>query len=63
MKEKAVHVYPLNDLRPHTLEGLECECVPRFEERDGALVIVHTAWDMREVFEQAQLPKSEGRPD
>ena len=44
-----VHVYPLNDLRRHVLEGFICPCGPRLTEG----VIVHNAFDRRERYEVA----------
>lgn len=41
------HVYPLEDLRDHVLEGLTCWCRPVMD--DG--VIVHNAMDRREEYE------------
>ncbi len=43
-----VHVYPVNDLREHITQGLECWCKPRVDEDD---VIVHNAMDGREQWE------------
>ena len=44
------HVYPVNDLRTHFLEGFTCWCAPR--EEDG--VIVHNSMDRREEYEQGR---------
>lgn len=44
-----IHVYPLNDLREHELEGVDCWCNPRIEDD---WVVVHNAMDQRERCEQ-----------
>lgn len=41
------HVHPENDLREHVTDGEPCPCLPRV--KDG--VIVHNAYDAREVGE------------
>ena len=46
------HVYPLNDRREHITEGTECPCNPRIEIIGASLLIIHNAWDNREMFEQ-----------
>ena len=50
------HVYPLNDLHPHTTEGLHCECAPTITAvyANGNQVIVHHAFDYREFIEDAE---------
>lgn len=42
------HVYPIDDLRPHDIEG-ECWCKPTYDEG----VVVHHSMDRREEFEKA----------
>lgn len=53
----ALHVIPLADLREHDL-STACSCDPRTEGlTDPAYaepVIIHTAFDQREIIEQAQ---------
>ncbi len=46
------HVYPENDTYEHELDDVICPCNPRVE-RNGDLV-VHNAWDNREMIEQAE---------
>ncbi len=41
------HVYPIQDLRDHILEGAMCWCKPTVDED----VIVHNSMDDREDFE------------
>jgi hypothetical protein len=53
MSADDVHVYPLNDHWEHILDGTECPCEPRVETEGSTLIIVHNAWDHREIVEQA----------
>ena len=46
-----VHVYPVNDLRPHTLEN--CWCDPQPDDVNGD-ILVHSSADEREKFETQQ---------
>lgn len=63
------HVFPCNDLKPHKLDGVNCECGPRLVRfpagGDACLcaldhsalaeaVVVHRAFDHREFFEEAE---------
>lgn len=47
-----VHVYPLDDLFPHILDGADCPCRPKIEEVEGGIVITHNSYDRREQAEQ-----------
>lgn len=49
-----IHVYPINDLENHVLTGTDCPCKPRVEVEGATLVIIHNAFDKREVVEQAE---------
>lgn len=49
--EGHIHVYPINDLKEHVLEGLTCWCRP--EENDDG-VIVHNSLDRREEYENSK---------
>lgn len=53
MSKADVHVYPENDLRPHELEGFACPCEPSVELIGAAFLIIHNAYDHREIIEQA----------
>lgn len=44
-----VHVYPIDDMYEHAVEGQFCWCQPRYDE-DGSIV-VHNAFDEREAYE------------
>jgi hypothetical protein len=41
------HVYPINDLEQHKLEGSDCKCNPVVDEYG---VVVHNSFDGREVI-------------
>ena len=43
-------VYPLDDLREHDPDNMECWCKPRFD--DG--VLVHNSRDKREEYERGR---------
>lgn len=47
---KPVHVYPLDDLKAHTLSGRRCWCKPQVIQG----VIVHNAADGREEIETGE---------
>jgi len=47
------HVYPLNDLQEHILEGVECPCNPTVKVIGADLLIIHNAFDNREIIEEA----------
>lgn len=50
------HVYPVNDLREHDINGLECWCHPEFDDEDN--VVIHSAADGREAFETGERKPS-----
>ena len=51
--EKVLHVYPLDDLKEHCVDGDGvCDCNPRIIEQNGTTIVVHNAWDGREYFEE-----------
>lgn len=49
------HVYPLRDERPHVLEGTECPCNPEVDWTGPEALVIHSAFDGRELIEQAEL--------
>ena len=51
-----INVLPVNDLKEH-IEGVNCECVPRVEVEGAYLIIVHNAYDHREIIEQIEAEK------
>lgn len=44
-----IHVYPVNDLKEHELEGVHCSCEPTIDWKLG--IVTHNAFDMREIEE------------
>lgn len=51
------HVYPVNDLYPHDTESADCDCDPKVEFLEsGDTLVVHNAWDGREIIEQLENP-------
>jgi len=47
-----VNILPKNDTKEHT-EGTTCECKPVVEVHGFSLLIIHNAFDNRELFEDA----------
>ena len=45
-----INVLPLDDSDEH-IESPECACKPLTTIINGKLLVVHHAWDFREVFE------------
>lgn len=43
-----LHVFPVDDLLPHTTDGTDCRCDPVIEVHGGKLIIIHNAYDGRE---------------
>jgi hypothetical protein len=53
---KYIHVYPENDLQPHTLSSCDCHCGPRLEKlSEQETMVVHSAYDGRELIEKYGL--------
>jgi len=50
---EVVHVYPLNDLRDHIIEGRDCWCHPEYDEEHD--VLIHNSLDGREKYETGEL--------
>ena len=50
---EVVHVYPLNDLRDHIVEGRDCWCHPEYDEEHDLLI--HNSLDGREKYETGEL--------
>jgi hypothetical protein len=46
------HIYPLNDLREHELDGTSCPCGVEVDWENG--LVIHAAFDHREIVEQAE---------
>jgi hypothetical protein len=45
-----IEVTPENDLTPH-ISSLDCLCIPEMKDQDGVQMLVHNAFDGREVNE------------
>jgi hypothetical protein len=56
------HVYPVSDTRPHNIEdGGQCDCGPKVEFLEsGDTLVVHNAWDGREIFEELDAGAHKG---
>lgn len=48
------HVYPLNDMREHIVDGGTCWCKPRVEYCGFGRVVVHNSADGREAYERGE---------
>jgi hypothetical protein len=47
-----LHVYPLDEESQHNLTGTDCECMPAVDFDLPEALVVHNAFDGREIFEQ-----------
>jgi len=58
-----LHVYPIDDLRPHNTNSRDCACRPKVEidQSDGfdVVMVVHNAFDFRENFESSNSELSQ----
>ena len=51
-----IHVYPTGDLKEHWVETGDmdsCPCQPTVRFEGVEAIIIHNAWDNREIIEQA----------
>lgn len=55
------HIVPTNDLEPHDIIGMLCACGPRIDW-DRQLVI-HNAFDGREIIERIERGQDPDDPD
>ena len=44
-----INVVPINDLREHQ-DCKDCHCKPKVEVRSDRILIIHNAYDHRELF-------------
>jgi len=58
---KMIHIVPLNDEKPHDEDGTQCPCEPHVFFNDPETgetlaepIILHKAWDGRELLEEAE---------
>jgi len=56
-----IHVYPVGDEREHELQGTTCPCGPRVEWEHAEAVVIHNAFDCREILEEAERIKERTR--
>jgi hypothetical protein len=63
------HIYPTNDEKPHDTESTTCHCGPRIEWADpqtgepyAEALVIHNAFDCREIVEQAEAILSQIPP-
>lgn len=49
-----MHVYPLNDIDDHdtSSNGHKCKCDPEIILENGEMIVVHNAFDGRELTEE-----------
>lgn len=48
-----VHVYPIDDLREHSTNDVDCWCIPRIDDSNpNCWVIIHNSADGREKDEE-----------
>lgn len=50
---EAWHILPVDDLKEHE-ESAYCQCNPKIEEYRNGRLIIHNAYDGREIYEQAE---------
>lgn len=43
-----LHVFPVDDLLPHSTDSKECMCDPEIIVEGGVLVVIHNSYDGRE---------------
>lgn len=46
-----IHVFPIDDIEEHILEGTQCWCCPRIWESYGQIIVTHNAFDGRTLNE------------
>lgn len=53
MHGQFTHVYPINDLREHVVDGPDCWCKPQWDEEHD--ILIHNSLDQREKYETGEL--------
>lgn len=48
-----IHVLPIDDTKPHEEEGTMCPCAPTVEWENAEAVVIHNAFDGREISEDS----------
>lgn len=51
MNHELLHIVPTDDSGEHQLDGLDCPCHPALEHSDGTLLVIHRAYDLRDLLE------------
>ena len=46
-----IHVFPIDDIEEHILEGTQCWCCPAIWEAHGQIIVTHNAFDGRTLNE------------
>ncbi len=46
------HVLPVNDARIHDEHSASCHCNPRVESDENGTIVIHNAFDGREMLEE-----------
>ena len=47
-----LHVFPIDDIEEHKLEGTQCWCCPEIKEAHGQIIVIHNAFDGRTLKEE-----------
>lgn len=51
------HITPVNDIEEHE-ESIDCHCNPTINNEENAQIVVHNAFDGRELYEVDSLSKN-----
>ena len=51
-EEDINHIYPIDDIFPHLLVGIQCLCRPLIKWEGMLMIVIHYSWDNREIMEQ-----------
>lgn len=52
INDQPIHVLPVNDIYLHADTGVHCNCNPVVGRVEGALLVIHNAFDGRELFSE-----------
>jgi len=55
-KGRSSQVWPVDDLKPHVIDGRDCWCHPKYDEQDD--ILIHNSMDEREKFETGERKPS-----
>jgi hypothetical protein len=48
------HILPRGDIREHREAGTNCACRPTIERYGDAILVIHNAFDARELIEEVR---------